>query len=320
MNERYVKRRYFEPNAPASFTAIGNFIRNNKQFKDKSFVADTLSDLKTYGMFAPVRRKFKRRRVIENFARITEGVDLADMSKYAKVPGNKNTHFLCIFVCIFSKYMSVYPMKSKDTSEMLRVMKLHLNNAKTRPKKLWMDKERSAYSKPVLAYLASINVKLYSTGSPIKSAFAESAVRIIKTRIEKWMHYANSRKYIPILSELVTSYNNTVNTKTKFKPVELLNDSEKASQAWYNQYKSLIETKSPKPKLKVGDWVRIANNVILFRKGYEQTHSEEIFKIIKVIETESVPVYKLSDQQGEEISSLFYEQQLFVLPTNKNIN
>jgi hypothetical protein len=123
-------------------------------------------------------------------------------------------------------------MKSKDTSEILRVMKLHLNNATTRPKKIWMDKERSAYSKPVLAYLASINVKIYSTGSPIKSAFAKSAVRIIKTRIEKWMLHANSRKYIPILSDLVTSYNNTVNTKTKFKPVELLNDSEKASEAW----------------------------------------------------------------------------------------
>jgi hypothetical protein len=70
MNERYVKRRYFEPNAPASFTAIGNFIRNNEHFKDKT---DTLSDLKTYVMFAPVQRKFKRRRVIESFARITEG-------------------------------------------------------------------------------------------------------------------------------------------------------------------------------------------------------------------------------------------------------
>jgi hypothetical protein len=172
------------------------------------------------------------------------------MSKYAKVPSNKNTHFLCIFVCIFSKYMSVYPMKFKDTSEILRVMKPHLNNTKT------------------------------------GTAFAESAVRIIKTRIEKWMHYANCMKYIPILSDLMTSYNNTVNTKTKFKPIELLNDSETASEAWYNQFKSLIETKSPKPKLKMGNWGRIAINVILFRKGYEETHSEEIFKIIKVIKTE----------------------------------
>jgi hypothetical protein len=320
MNEIDVSKHYFDPKTPASFTTIGNFIKNNKQFKDKKFVHDVLSDLKTYGMFAPVKRTFKRRRVVESFPRITEGCDLADLSRYAKTPGNKNTHFLCIFIDIFSKFMPVYPMKSKNSAEMLRVVQIHLSDPVTRPMKIWMDKEKAMYSKPVLEYLKSINVKLYSTGSPIKSAFAENAVKVIKSKISKWMHYTNSKKYIPILQDLVDSYNNTVNSATKFKPVELLSDSDKISKAWHNQYKHLIDSSPPNPKLSVGQYVRIANSVILFRKGYEQSHSEEIFKVNEIILTESVPMYRLVDLQGEKLASLFYENQLFVVPSIKNTN
>jgi hypothetical protein len=87
---------------------------------------------------------------------------------------------------MLSKFMSVYPMKSKNSAEMLGVVQIHLSDPVTRPMIwIWMDKEKALYSKPVLEYLKSINVKLYCTGSPIKSAFAENAVKVIKSKISK---------------------------------------------------------------------------------------------------------------------------------------
>jgi hypothetical protein len=77
------------------------------------------------------------------------------------------------------------------------------------------------------------------------------------------MHYTYSKKYIPILQDFVDSYNSTVNSATKFKPVELLSDSDKISKAWYNQYKHLIESSPPYPKLLVGQsyFARVTNNL-----------------------------------------------------------
>jgi hypothetical protein len=320
MNEKYVKRRFLTPRSPASFTTVSNFVRNNKQFKDYKFVSNVLSDLKTYGMFAPVKKIFPRRRVIVSFPNQIHACDLADVSRYAKTPGNQNTHFLCVFSDLFSKYMWVYPMKNKGTSEMLRVMKKHLDSKKNRCQKIWMDREKSAYSKEVLKYLDSVNVKLYSTGSPLKSVFAEIAIRILKTKIEKWMHFAQSKKYISVLQNLVESYNDTINSKTKFTPNQVMTNPKLTSEAWYNQYKDIMDNDPLKPNLSTGDTVRIANNKLIFDKGYQQTHTEELFIVDEVVETETVPMYRLKSIDGQKINSLFYSQQLFVVPSAKNIN
>jgi hypothetical protein len=320
MSKESIKQKFLDPHHPASFTTVSNFVKNNDDLKDPQFVKDVLTDLRTYGMYAPVRKRFPRRRVITSFVNEIHACDLADVSKYALTPGNKRTRFLCVYTDLFSKYMWVYPMKDKGSSEMLRVMKEHLGDEKNRCRKIWMDRERSAYSKIVLSYLASINVTLYSTGSPLKSVFAEVAIRILKTRIEKWIHYSGSKKYIPILENLVDSYNGTVNSKTKFTPRQLMNNPKLSDQAWNNQYRDLIAKPPGKPTLAVGQYVRIANNKLIFEKGYEQTHTQEIFIIDQVVETESVPMYRLRSIDGNKIASLFYAQQLFVVPSLDNSN
>jgi hypothetical protein len=92
-------------------------------------------------MYAPVRKRFPRRRVITTFVNEIHACDLANVSKYALTPGNKRTRFLCVYTDLFSKYMGVYPMKDKGSSEMLRVMKEHLGD-ENRCRKVWMDREK----------------------------------------------------------------------------------------------------------------------------------------------------------------------------------
>ena len=50
-------------------------------------------------------------------------------------------------------------------------------------------------------------------------------------------------------------------------------------------------------KFKVRDLVRITKENIEFPKGYEQTFSTEIFRVVKVIHRESQRVYELTDLQ-----------------------
>jgi hypothetical protein len=63
-------------------------------------------------------------------------------------------------------------------------------------------------------------------------------------------------------------------------------------------------------KFKVGDYVRITKETVNFAKGYEQTFSTEIFRVVKVIPRVPQPVYELSDLQARPIEGQFYNYEL----------
>ena len=63
-------------------------------------------------------------------------------------------------------------------------------------------------------------------------------------------------------------------------------------------------------KFKVGDPVRITKEKVKFVKGYEQTFSTEIFRVVKVIQRVPQPVYELSDLQARPIEGQFYNYEL----------
>jgi len=54
-------------------------------------------------------------------------------------------------------------------------------------------------------------------------------------------------------------------------------------------------------KFNVGDLVRITKQQVAFAKGYGQTFSTEIFKVLKVITRVLQPVYEVSDSKDRGI-------------------
>jgi hypothetical protein len=63
-------------------------------------------------------------------------------------------------------------------------------------------------------------------------------------------------------------------------------------------------------KFKVGDPVRITTQKVAFAKGYEQTFSTDVFRVVKVITRVPQPVYELSDLQDHHIEGQFYNYEL----------
>src|SRR5262249_55410619 len=64
-----------------------------------------------------------------------------------------------------------------------------------------------------------------------------------------------------------------------------------------------------KYKYQVGDHVRISEERDVFRKGYRQGWSIEIYRIVKRSPRDPV-VYKLEDLSGEPLIGSFYEPEL----------
>ena len=84
------------------------------------------------------------------------------------------------------------------------------------------------------------------------------------------------------------------------KPIDVTPDS----YAEYNE-----DSNVTKPKLKVGDHIRISKYENILVKGYTQNWSEEVFVVSRIKNT-VLWIYAISDLNGEQIAGSFYEKEL----------
>lgn len=88
-------------------------------------------------LHAPIRRKFKRRRVFVYNIDDIWSADLKDMQLLSKY--NKGYKYLLTVIDVFSKYAYVTPLKTKGSDEIITAFKSLFTNSGRKPKKLWTD-------------------------------------------------------------------------------------------------------------------------------------------------------------------------------------
>ena len=109
----------------------------------------------------------------------------------------------------------------------------------------------------------------------------------------------SKKVYIEKLDAIVNKYNNTYNKAVIMKPVDVKD----------NTYIEFGQKSKDKLKFQVSDHIRISKYKSIFAKGYTPNLSGEVSVIEKV--KISVPwIYIISDLNGEELVSTFYEKEL----------
>ena len=253
----------------------------------------------------PVKRKFRKRRVLVSGNNEIWAADLADIRAFAKY-NNGNT-FLLLVIDTFNKYGWIIPLKDKKGETMVKAFKTIFKEGRT-PEKLWTDKGREFYNKDMDDLRKLYDIELYSTENEEKSSIAERWIRTMKEKMFKYFTDNNTYKYIDVLPDLVEDYNNTVHSSTKLTPKEASKKKNELT-VWRNLYPDRYKTSRLNPKFSVGDEVRITKKKKVFEKGYTTRWTEEIFTIKEIRETNPI-TYKLEDLQGEEIKGTFYEPEL----------
>jgi hypothetical protein len=122
----------------------------------------------------------------------------------------------------------------------------------------------------------------------------------------KFFTYTDETKYIDELDNFVAAYNNSVHSKTKLKPSEI--NVYNQFDAWMNTYGDLHTLKDSKP-FKVNDFVRIKVSKPTFSKGYTRTYTDDIYKILEVVNSQPV-TYKLVQSSGDPVLVIFYPSEL----------
>lgn len=207
----------------------------------------------------------------------------------------------------FSKYAWAVPLKTKSSTEIIGAFTNIFQLTTRRPIRLQTDKGREYNNKAFINFLKKNNITYNTTSNDdTKACISERLVRTIKGRLFKYLYYKGSLNYTRILDKIISAYNNTIHSSTKFKPVDI--DESKVLEV-YNNLKRSQKQKYKPPKFKIGNYVRISKYKKTFEKSYLTNYSDEIFKITSIFY--KIPItYKLCDLADEEILGQFYEPEL----------
>ena len=238
-------------------------------------------------------RKFPRRRV--EVSKIDEiwAADLAEMPGFHV----SQPRFLLCVIDIYSKYAWVVPLRNKTGREVRAAFSKIFKERK--PEKIWVDRGREFYNKDVDSLMDDEDIEMYSTHNEGKSVVAERFIRTLKEKLYWEMTARGTKKFSQFLPEIVKKYNDTIHSRTRQKPSEVVEGS-----VDYSPDKNPTE-----PKFSPGDIVRITKYKNIFRKGFTPNWTSEQFRVKKRINT--VPwTYSIEDLKGEPVYGTFYEQEL----------
>ena len=113
------------------------------------------------------------------------GVELADMQLINKF--NKRFRFLLCVINIFNKYAWVFPLKDKKGISIVDAFRKILDDSNRKPNKIWVDKWSKFYNNSFKKWVKDNDIEMYSIHNEGKSVVAERFIRILKTKIYKYL-------------------------------------------------------------------------------------------------------------------------------------
>ena len=306
---------YYDSESSGSYGGVQSLLREAKANGLKvteKLIKSYLSNQASYSLHKSSRKNFTRNPTVVGGIDQQWQADLADMQAIAKQ--NNGVKYILTVIDIFSKYAWAVPVKNKGSNEMLEAFKSLFKKSSPRiPQKLQTDAGKEFLNKDVQNYLKSKRIQHFVSSSDKKAAVVERFNRTLKTRIWRFFTAHQTNKYIEKLDNFLKSYNNSFHRSIKMKPVDVKTKDE--DRIWLTLYGKNWQGRR-KSRIKTGSKVRISKVKGIFEKGYIPNWSEEHFKVKETI-SKGKPIYKLSDDLGDDIKGEFYEEELQPITENR---
>ena len=263
-----------------------------------------IHDQDAYSLFKPVKYKFKRNRIV------TPGMDymwdagLADVSNL-KQYNNDNTYLLVV-IDVFSRYLWIQPVKSKNQFDMIAAFKKIFESTNRRPSCLRTDNGKEFINRRLKQYFKELSIKPFTTKNETKANYAERVIRTIKSLLYRFFLHKQTYRYVNIMQDVVANYNKKPHKSLHFKSPSQINKQNEAV-VWKKMYVDTAERRMQiiKYKLNIGDQVRISHLKYQFQRDYHQKWTEEYFTIFERMRKGGKNMYKLQDLLDEKIEGFF---------------
>lgn len=291
---------YTNPSHPGSFRGV-NAIRRHANINAKD-AQEWLMGEKSYTLHKQSKTKFLRRKTIAKGINELWQADLVDLTLLSNE--NDSNRYLLTCIDVFSKFARVEPLKNKSGRALTEAFTKMIENQQCAL--LQTDKGTEFLNESFQKLLRERNIRHYtSENDDIKASVVERFNRTLKTSMWRYFSHTSSGRYIDVLPQLVSSYNNTYHRSIKMTPSEV--NAQNESVVRKRLYP--IQNTTLKWRYKVGQTVRMKQSKRVFKKGYEPSWTEEVFTISSLFPSQP-PTYILKDLSGEEIKGKFYEQEI----------
>lgn len=310
-----LKEIYKDPSNAASFSTVDKLWPATKKEISKNEIRKFLQEQDSYTIYRQARKKFSMNPYNLTIPGKTYEVDLMSLMSYEKE--NDGNKYILTCIDIMSKKAAAISIINKEPKTVIEGLKHVFQQMGTPPKILASDKGGEFKNKKVTEFLKNRKIKQRFCNNPLtKCSIVERFNRTLGEKMYKYFHYYNTHRYVDVLDKLINSYNNTKHRTIKMTPNQV--GIHNYHEVWKNANSRLIKMKKQKPKLVIGQNVRISRHKEFFEKGYAGSFSREIFKIKHIRTKLKIPVYIIEDMNGEEIDGFFYEKELIPVLIDEN--
>ena len=305
---QHLKENYKNTKHPIAFSGISNIYRyydgklTQKQIKNylSTENAYTLHKKSRVTGYNPTFIKYKRQQI---------QLDLVDIQNLSK--SNDDYRYLLMGIDCFTRYGFCEPLKDKKSQTVLSGFKALLQKAKKYPSSVVSDSGSEFTNNKFVQFCKENSIKCHQSYTSIHASFVERFNRTIKNRIYSYMDSHNTQRFVDVLQDIITAYNNTNHRMIGTTPskAEL---KQNHSNVRENLQKYYSKFSKQKPKYKVGDTVRITVLGNKFHRGFEVQNKDEVFVISDVNTNLPRPLYKLHTfgDPNEIIKGSFYGNEL----------
>lgn len=198
--------------------------------------------------------------------------DLMDVSKYSRVNGG--VKFLFNVLHLDTRFIWSFPIKSKSPTNIVDHLASVIDLVKKRSpgKEITLTTDDgSEFKGSVGSFLKKNNIKHYTSVDTNNTANVERFHRTLWGYINKYATAKNTLKFIDVLPQLITKYNNAMNRSIRASPLSRWNLSE---------FKPRFRL-SPLSTFNVGDRVRFMVKLKTFdKRSFNNKYSTNTFLIL----------------------------------------
>lgn len=293
---------YTDPGTPGALGGVARYAK--AQGLSLKEARDELQGELAYTLHRPVRRRFQTSPVLVFHKDDQWQADLVEMQPLKK--WNGGNRYLLTVIDVLSKYAWAVPVKNKTGVAVTEALEKILRQSGRKPLRLQTDAGKEFYNVPFKRLLEKEGIHHFSTHGDAKASIVERFNRTLKQRMYRYFTARNTRVYVNVLSQLLDGYNGSRHRSIGMAPRDVTEKNE--GTVWSTLYGKRLKRR-PRPKLKVGDRVRLSKKHRPFKKGYLPGWTEEVFVVQRVVPG-PVVTYKLKEWDGTPLEGSFYEEDV----------
>jgi len=244
----------------------------------KEFVREWLNDQKSYQLVKPEKVGIKKDFLpIYSEKRYSFQIDLTFFPRYKEY--NRKYYVLFTAINVNTRFAYAYYSKNKRGSTIMKFLKKMAD--KTVISSITCDEGSEFNNSEFLDYCDKNNINIFFVKDDShKLGIINRFHRTIKDKLKQYF-VGDNLKWIDVIDDIITNYNNTVNRGIGYAPIKVTDAIE---TSLINEKREITDKfrKENVPEFKVGDKIRVLRKRKTFEDKSLPKYQDLVFKVIGV--------------------------------------